>query len=411
MKYVNSLKYINSFEVCKGCSELSIKRIRELCASLGRINIGTNSIVLPQGASGHAAAVMLESVIKNAGYKVGRISSVGKYDSRSVVTVDGEIPEIEVYNRAVAELKAVVSQNTDESYFREELSFVMALLICRMQGCEYLIFEGTSGEDHSLDSVCAPYDLVVIPTALDGDDSTVRVACESIKRGAREVISGNQKKNVYDMISSACVTGGVRLNFTSKLGFEIESLSSIKLGFAYGGRGGYTIKSPSYIQRDSAMLVIETALAIRRDGVKLPWASISAGLSTAVGTGCFELISASPAVVVDSAQSPAEAELFVSLADELLGDGLRTGVTICLPQNGLSLLDAFDGKNIVIDSVLVVGCASDDEIPESFIACRDHSDAAKKIVSLMKNGRCIACLGGVDFAIEMKNQIVKKING
>ncbi len=410
MKYVNSLKYMNSFERAESYSDLSIKRIRELCVSLGRINIGTSSIVIPRGASGHAAAVMLESVIKNAGYKVGRISSVGGYDSRAVVSLDGEIPEIEVYNRAVAELKAVVSKNTEESYFSEELSFVLALLICKMHGCEYLILEGTSGEDHSLDSVCSPYDLVVVPTALDGDESTVRIACESIKRGAREVISGNQKKNIYEMISSACVTGGVRLNFTSKLGFEIESLSSIKLGFSYGGRGGYTIKSPSYIQRDSAMLVIEAALAIRRDGVKLPWASISAGLASATGTGCFELLSASPAVIVDSAESIAEAELLCALIGELFGEG-KGGISVCIPKQSLNLLGVFKEKNTSVESVLIMGDLPNDQMPRGALLCRDLTDAADKIVDLMRKGENIICFGNVDFALEMKNRILKKING
>lgn len=407
MKYVNSLKYMNSFEISEDISGVSVKRIRELCATLGRINIGTSSIFLPRCASGHAAAVMLESVIKHAGYKVGRITSVGGYDSRSIVYLDGEIPEIETYNRAVAELKAAVLKNTEEKYFKQEVSFALALLICKMHGCDYLIFEGTSGEGYSFDSICAPYDLVVIPTVLDGDESAARIASEAIRRTAREVISGNQKKNVYEMISSACVTGGVRLNFTSKLGFEVESVSARRLGFSYGGRSGYVIKSPSYIQRDCAMLVIETALAIRRDGVKLPWASISTGLLMAAETGCFELISASPVVIVDSASTFAEAELLASLINEIFGNEKLDRVSICVPDSASDLVGAFD--KIGIDTVIVSGAG--DASREGATVCKDSLACAERVAEIMKAGGNVVCLGCVDFATEIKGFLLKKING
>ena len=406
MKYVNSLKYMNSFEAAGAISDVSQKRIRELCLSLGRINIGTSSVFLPAGASGHATAVMLESVIKSAGYKVGRITGVGDYDSRAVVYLDGSIPEIEEYNRAVAELKATVIKNSDENYFKEEISFTLALLLCKMHGCEYIIFEGTSGEDYSLDAVCAPYDLVVIPTVLDGDKRSTRIACDAIKRGSREVISGNQKKGVYDMISNACVTGGIRLNFTSKIGFEVEHMSSIKLSFSYGGRSGYTVKSPSVLQRDCAMLVIESALAIRRDGIKLPWASISSGLSTASGCACFEVVSASPVVIIDSAGNISETAALVSTMDEVFGRGTPGSLSVCIPADAFALLSALEGREI--RNVIAVGEAENTK-RDNIFSCNSMGDAAKEIVSLMSGGGDAVCFGSVEFALELKQQILKQM--
>ncbi len=399
---------MNSFEVADKLSDISQKRIRELCADLGRINIGTSSIFIPSGAAGHATAVMLESVIKSAGYKVGRITSVGGYDSRAVVYLDGEIAEIEEYNRAVAELKAAVLKNPEEAYFGQEVCFTLALLLCKMHGCEYVIFEGTSDRDHSLDTICAPYDLVVIPTVLDYDEALTKIACDAIRRGAREVISGNQKKNIYDMISNACVTGGVRLNFTSKLGFEVESLSSIRLGFSYGGRDGYTIKSPSRLQRDCAMLVIESALAIRRNGIKLPWASIASGLASATGTGCFEVLSASPLVLVDSAETEAEVELFISTLEEIFGEGKPEELSLCIPADAMRLLSTLGERRL--NSVILVG-ESAGEIPDGAVVCRDATEASREIAALMRSGKDTACFGSVGFALEIRNETIKRMNG
>lgn len=403
MKYVNSQKYMNSFPSAASLSEISQKRIRELCLALGRINIGTAGIFLPSGAAGHASASMLESVIKSAGYRVGRITGVGGYDSRAVVYIDGAIPEIDDYNRAVAELKAVAVNNPDEDYLKEEMSFVLGLLLCKMRGCEYLIFEGTSGADHSFDSVCSPYDLVVIPSVLDGDGHTTAVCCDAIRRGTREVISGNQKKDVYELISNACVSGGVRLNFTSKLGFEVESVSARSLGFSYGGRGGYTIKSPSLLLRDCAMLVIESALAIRRDGIKLPWASIASGLASATGCGCFDMISVSPLVIVDSAENASELELLIMTLEEVFGSDVSDGMTVCIPADSLAL--AQDSAFASCPIIAVGGC---EVVQGDGISVKKNASAAAcEIVSLMKKGMNVICFGDIFFAHSIKSEIVK----
>ncbi len=407
MKYINSLKYMNSFEVSGNLSDISQKRLRELCTAIGRVNVGTNTVFLPSGAAGHATAIMLESVIKSAGYKVGRITSVGEFDSRAIVYLDGETAEIEEYNRAVAELKKAVVVSDGEIYFREEASFALALLLCKMYGCEYIIFEGTSGEGYSFDAICAPYDLVVIPTVFETDDFLTKISCDAIKRGAREVISGNQKKAIYDMISSACVTSGVRLNFTSKIGFEVETVSSIKLGFSYGGRDGYTVKSPSLLQRDCAMLVIESALAIRRDGVKLPWASISLGLATANGAGCFEVISASPTVVVDSAKTVSEVDFLMDTVDEVLGQRSTEKMCVCIPAESIEVLETIGERKL--DLRVIVGEVSG-TFGDDVSICKDISEGAGKIVSLMNEGNDVVCFGSVSFALEIKANIIKQMN-
>ena len=175
MKYVNSLKYMNSFERAESYSDLSIKRIRELCVSLGRINIGTSSIVIPRGASGHAAAVMLESVIKNAGYKVGRISSVGGYDSRAVVSLDGEIPEIEVYNRA----------NPPEDNIKAEV-------FAKKHGCAVI----SGGDTHSTGGFGAAG--IILPEIMGSEKRLV----EFLKKGDYKLIYDENNKNFGEKLPS-----------------------------------------------------------------------------------------------------------------------------------------------------------------------------------------------------------------
>ena len=399
---------MNSFESAGDLSLISQKRIRTLCTDLGRINVGTSGIFLPSGQAAHATAVMLEHVIKSAGYKVGRITSVGGFDSRAVVYLDCEVAPIEEYNRSVAELKSAVLKYPDETFFREEVSFVLGLLLCKMRGCEFLIFEGLSGEGYSFDAVSAPYDLVLVPSVTESDTESVSICCDAIKRGVREVVSGNQKKKIYDDISSACFTCGVRLTFTSKQTFRVESVSSRGLTFTYSDRSGYTLKSPSLVQRECSMLVIESALAIRRDGVKLPWASISAGLAQTQGTGCFETVSVSPIVIMDSAKSREESAMLVLSLDEVFSGESGASFFVCMPADALDALTSFDLKEI--EGLVTLGeCSTDGVINENaeHISKNSVTECAEEVYSLVKQRKNVICIGSIEFAQDMKNTLSK----
>ena len=129
MNYVNSLKYMNSFEPISDGADVSASRVSELCERMGRINIGTRYIAIPSGVCGHVCAVMLESVIKSAGYGVGRIDLGQCNDSRASILVDGAYLSTENYNKCVAELKSAVSKSPDTVYRKQEAVFVLSAMV------------------------------------------------------------------------------------------------------------------------------------------------------------------------------------------------------------------------------------------------------------------------------------------
>ena len=405
MKYSNSLKYMNGFPEAGAMSEMSVKRVLELCLALGKVNVGLRCVCLPEGSSGHAVAVMLESVIKSSGHSIGRITSVRRFDSRSSIYIDGEIPSIVDYNAAVAELKNAVKKNPDAGYTREETTFVLGLLLCRMCGCEYVILEGLSGKDYSLDAVCAPYDLIVMPTVYDNDSSSdkVKVLCDAVRRGTREVVSGNQKSEIYNAISNACAISGVRLYIPVKAQFEVDEVAARKLTFSYSGREGFSLRSPSYLLRDCAITVIESALALRRGGVKLPWSDITTGLSSASETCCFDMIAISPLLLIDSASSPDEAAMLIKTAEATLGEDALRGVAIAIPEDAEGIEKAFADKET--SRVMVLSAVAGSECFDTM------KKLASEVVSLWRQGTGVLCLGGVGFALDIKNEILKLING
>lgn len=393
MKYVNSQKYMNGFSRSGEGFEISSKRLRLLCERLGRVELGAKYICLPHGGAGHACAVMLENVMLKAGHKVGRISASAWMDSRNSIFVSGAVPSIDDYNRAVAELKSAVQKLSEERFCMEEAVFALGLLLCRLNGCEYMILEGLSDGEHSLDAVCAPYDMIVMPTVYEshGATDTVSPLCSAIRRGTREVVSGNQKSEVYNKISNACAMSGVRLYIPVKAQFEAVEVSARKLVFNYGGREGYSMRSPSYVLRDCAMTVIESSLALRRGGLKLPWGSIMEGIAATAESGCFELISASPIIITDSASCREEAELLLKTYFESCAHGEEKSLILCVPAGMNEILpENTDGIKIIY--------------------CENVAVAAEQAVAECDDNTALICFGGLEFSHEMKTEIVKILN-
>ena len=415
MKFVNSIKYINSFEKAPEAASISQKRIRDLCSALGRVNLGIKYISLPKCTAGHACAIMLESVIKTAGYKVGRITSVADFDPRASVYIDRELANIDDFNKCVAEIRAYVKLNREETFYKEEIVFALSLLLCKLSDCVYVILEGLSDKSYSIDAICAPYDLIIMPTVYGTTDAaeTIRPQCEAIRRGTREVISGNQKSEIYNTISNACAMSGVRLYIPVKSQFSVTELSSRKLAFEYGGKDGYLLRSPSRILRDCAMTVIEASLAIRRDGVKLPWNAISQGLAAVTDTACFDMISLSPVIIADAASNAEEIGLLLKTCDDVGIKDKKFSVCVkCASTEELdAVVNALDG--IEIDRLMLVsnGEILADDIrydADEISIFKNTLDASKDIYSSISAQKSsLLCLGSLDFAISMKAELVK----
>ena len=408
MKYVNSLKYIDGFKLSSEDDEISSRRISELCLALGQINRGVRFIHVPEGAAGHGCAILLESIIKAAGYKIGRIVSAEDADSRASVFVGGEIPSIEDYNKCVAEVKAKVGKLYNVEYLKEEIVFALSLLLCRLEGCEFIILEGTD----RLDRVCAPFELTVIPTVYDTEKGMEKVArlCDSIRCGTREVVSGNQKSEIYNYISQVCAPSGQRLFIPVKAQFCVVEQSSRRLVFNYNGRDGFVIKTPSLIMRDCAMTVIEAIMAIRREGIRIPVSAIFSGIEAAGGTGSFEVISYTPTIIADNSYETDEVCLMYKTFCEIFGD---KKFSVCIPAESQAeaekLLSSIPTERLC--SVII--CGHDYDITECYskpvTVCRTHKDAAKIIAADKDVESVWICYGG-SFSQKIKSEIIKLAN-
>lgn len=409
MKYVNSLKYIDSFKCAGDGADISARRISELCLSLGNINRGIRFIHVPESVAGHGCAVLMEGILKNAGQTVGRIIASELVNSRSAVYVNGEIPSIDDYSKCVSEVRSKIGRNYNSDYLREEAAFVLSLLLCQLGGCRFVILEGTD----KLDRVCAPYELTIIPSIYNCDEAMEKAAemCDAVKCGAREVISGNQKSDVYNYISNVCAPSGQRLFIPVKSQFTVTENSSRRLGFNYNGREGFALKTPSLIMRDCAMTVIEAVMAMRREGVRIPVSSIIEGMYEAGNAGSFEVISYTPTVIADNSCDADEVLLMYKTFCEVFGENRR--FSVCLSAETADEAEKMLSKLPWQDVQRIVLCGHNYGIKEingkQTDVCRTYKDAFG-IVAADKNFDSTWFCFGNKLSQHIKEEIEKHIN-
>lgn len=409
MKYVNSLKTMSGFDSAVKAGDISQKRARELCEKMGRVHMGTRCICLPKGSAGYACAMMLEAVIKSAGHRVGRLTSAADFDARASIFVNGALPGIADFNTAVAELRAAVHKMS-EPCLKEEATFALSMLLFKLCDCDYVILQGLSDQNFALDAICAPFELIVMPTVYDESEQGVarlKAACDSVRRGTREVVSGNQKSEIYNQISNACAMSGIRLYIPVKAQYHVDEMTAKRLRFGYCDKNDYCLRSPSEILQNGAMTVIESALALRRGGVKLPWSSIATGLESVTGTGAFDLISMMPLTVADIASNRREAEMLLATVCALWGSDKK--LTLCVrPEDSHAdeLLAVFAEQNV--KRVLLVGSSS--EIYPDAARYELVKDAVAELLTSSDGDELILCFGGVNFASEIRAEIMKQMN-
>lgn len=143
----------------------------------------------------------------------------------------------------------------------------------------------------------------------------------------------------------------------------------------------------------------------------MPWNGIFEGISATTDSRCFEVISASPTIVTDSASVREEVIPMLKTADEVWGECESFSVVLSPePQRSVtSLLSSFSGRRL--NNVVIVGREVQEDLPaDNVIACETANDAAKTLTELAKSEKLIFCFGSVDFAAEIKTEFIKTMN-
>lgn len=161
MTYEAAIKALSELE--KSGSVYGTERVRALLARLGSPE-KQYRIVHIAGTNGKGStAAMLDSVLREAGFRTGRFTSPAVFDRRECYAVCGKPASEEALGRAFSEALAL---RTDTTAFETEFCAAMALFA--REKCNYAIVEcGLGGRDDATNAIGEKALAIVTSVSLD----------------------------------------------------------------------------------------------------------------------------------------------------------------------------------------------------------------------------------------------------
>lgn len=303
-------------------------RMQALCNALGRVNTGSRYLYVANTTIGHAASRMLASVLCSAGYRVGHIAVRQISEVRERFRINDAPISAGKLCEYVGEVSRVVAELQTKSYSlgpfsTEELMLATGLLACRCNACEIVLVEGACGKTQPT-AICTPFDLCILPTVGTSEQAAlrqIRPFVDAVRRGTREVIGGIRGGEAYELLSDACARTGSRLSVPATAEYTLQKQAVSGAVFDYRGKTEYRISGGSSLLLRAALIALESAFSLRRDGVRIPGTALYEGLARARVPLICVPISFSPRILMDGTTDPDELDATAELLGKMSPDG------------------------------------------------------------------------------------------
>ena len=302
MNYDESLEYIHSI-TWRG-SRPGLSRTLELLHMLGDPQNGMRFVHVAGTNGKGSSCAMLESVLRESGYKTGLYTSpyIVRFNERIRVggkpIEDSELAELTTLVRPFAD-----SMRDPPTEF--ELITAIAFLYFKRRECDIVVLEvGMGGRLDSTNVIQSPLVSVITGIALDHvavlGDTVEKIAFEKagIIKPGRPVVYGGRDNAAYKVIRSRAKELGSPVVRTRPGAVKVNSFSAAGTVFCYGAMRDISIPLAGSYQPENAATVIETVRALRREGIRIPRAALRRGLASAKWPARFELLSGSPVPTV-----------------------------------------------------------------------------------------------------------------
>lgn len=333
MNYTEALEYIHS--ICWTFTKPGLERISALCEKLGNPQ-NDLKFVHVAGTNGKGSfCSMLDSVLRNAGYKTGLFTSpyIKVFNER--MQFCGE----NISNEELAEITEYVKPFADSMEDKPtefELITAIGFEFFKRKKCDVVILEaGMGGRLDSTNIIDSSLLSVITGISLDHTaflgDTPEKIAAEKagIIKPNGAVLFGGNSKSVEEVIKAKAAEMGADYYFADKSGLEI--LSSDLSGSIINYKEYNELKLPllGLYQPLNAANVLCALEILRGQGFKIDEKSVREGLLAARWPARFEIISRDPLIIFDGAHNPEGIETAVESIKRYFGDekvAILTGV-------------------------------------------------------------------------------------
>ena len=375
------------------------------------------------GSNGKSiSAQLMTSILNDAKILSGSLTMPLLSELRENIKIGGEpISMEETVRFTELVVKAVANINAEDKTAdperktvftpsTHEIMLCIAMLAFLERGCKLVFIESENSADDPSKFLPPPLSAIICGAIPSEDKAEIAKIRSYIQKGLTEITSVPQDPSAYRIIASTCHNANCRLTISMPTNAQVSSLNLRGTVFTYKGTE-YRLKICGRFQVANAILAIESSEMLIRNGFKISKQSIIDGLAKASLPSKFEILSISPAIIVDSTHMPIAIE---TVSDSMAELKHFTGnkVRLCLTNEELypQYTDALLRRGYEIESVISLPSLDADEQDtaqnEDILVCKTPKLAAKSVLKNLNSDLMILVSGKADLSKKIRYEIL-----
>lgn len=311
MDYTEAREYLN--EAAKSGIVPGLDNIRELLSRLGNPQDELKFIHI-SGTNGKGSVLAyLSTVLKEAGYRVGRYISPTLFSYRERIQVNEAVIGREDLARLTERVKeAVDGMDADGKGHPTvfELETAISFLYFLQEKCDIVVLEtGFGGLLDATNVVRTTVMEVIVSISLDhmgvlgNTISEIAEQKAGIIKPGTVVVSALQEPEAMEVIEKKAKKEGCRLVTVSHLEASDVRYGYEEQSFSYGGYKDLKISLAGSYQIKNAVLAVEAVRQLCKLGFPISEQSLREGMQKTVWRGRFTLIGREPVFIIDGAHN------------------------------------------------------------------------------------------------------------
>ena len=307
MNYYETINYIHT--VSWTGSRPGLSRITELCRLLGDPQNNLRFIHVAGTNGKGSTCAMLDSILRNSGYRVGLFTSPYVLEFEERIIFDGKPISKEDLSRVVTAVRPFADSMEDRPT-EFELITAAALYYYAEQNADIVILEaGMGGRYDSTNVIPSSIVSVITGIALDHTailgDTVEKIAWEKagIVKAGCPVVIGDCSQGAADVIIKEAKGQASPVTAVDYDGVDAVRSDINGTDFTWKGRK-YSLSLLGKYQTRNAALVLTVTEILRSLGYSVPEESVRSGLPDTKWKARFELMAKTPLFIYDGGHNP-----------------------------------------------------------------------------------------------------------
>lgn len=294
-------------------SVLGLENMHRLCEKL-EIPLEKLKVIHIAGTNGKGSTLaFVSTILKEAGYKVGRYISPTISDYRERIQIGGRMITWKDLCLYMSKLREVCERITEEGFPHPtafEIETALGFLYFYEKQCDMIVLEtGLGGKLDATNVLPKPLVSVLASISMDHmaflGNTLSEIAenkCGIIKEGC-PVVSQVQPDEAMEVIEKVCLQKHASLSVVDEDKIGKVKYGLVKQKFSYGNYKQCEIGLAGAYQIKNAALALEVVEVLKRLGYEITDKAVLQGLKNTQWPGRFTVIGKKPLFVVDGAHN------------------------------------------------------------------------------------------------------------